>query len=495
MNQTVTLDAAGTATVTVSPASNTTYSLVDITAGGCTVPAMGDVTISISSLLNASIAGTANICQGQSTNILFSGTPNATISYFDGSMVQSIVLDAAGNASINGYSPTMTTNLSLIDVSLNGCTETAAGSITITIIPPPTVNMTDVISCNAPAFLDAGNPGASYTWYVDGVLDPTQTGQQYVVNAEPSPNALYTVEVDLGGCVGIGVANLAILAPEITTNPDPAEICDGACVDLTVTGADIQDCTWNPTTGLTPTTGCTVTACPTTTTTYTVTTTHLTAGGNLIINGDFEQGDTGFTSDHTSSTLPSNGMAQGAYGIGQLPPSLWAGQCTDHTTGTGNQMIFNAATTAGLTSWCQTVSVNPNTNYTFSYWGQTINSTNNANLIVNINGIQEGSNLLLGSPCDWQQFTTVWNSGASTSAVICILNQNIAASGNDFAIDDISLTTEITTMCMATETVTVLPAPMVSITASNSAICAGQPSDLIFTGTPGAVVAYFDGER
>lgn len=39
--------------------------------------------------------------------------------------------------------------------------------------------------------------------------------------------------------------------------------------------------------------------------------------------------------------------------------------------------------------------------------------------------------------CTWQNFYAVWNSGPVTSANICIVNQNTAQSGNDFAVDDI----------------------------------------------------------
>ncbi|HRE96996.1 MAG TPA: hypothetical protein PK637_09540, partial [Flavobacteriales bacterium] len=38
----------------------------------------------------------------------------------------------------------------------------------------------------------------------------------------------------------------------------------------------------------------------------------------------------------------------------------------------------------------------------------------------------------------WSTFSSVWYSGPSTTAVICILNQNTTLGGNDFGLDDIS---------------------------------------------------------
>jgi hypothetical protein len=42
----------------------------------------------------------------------------------------------------------------------------------------------------------------------------------------------------------------------------------------------------------------------------------------------------------------------------------------------------------------------------------------------------------------WQFLGTTWNSGANTSAILRIVNQNTALGGNDFALDDIHFSTE-----------------------------------------------------
>ena len=40
----------------------------------------------------------------------------------------------------------------------------------------------------------------------------------------------------------------------------------------------------------------------------------------------------------------------------------------------------------------------------------------------------------------WDEFNAIWNSNTST-AEICIVNQNTSGGGNDFGLDDITFTT------------------------------------------------------
>jgi len=88
----------------------------------------------------------------------------------------------------------------------------------------------------------------------------------------------------------------------------------------------------------------------------------------------------------------------------------------------------------------------------------------------------------------WDEFYTTWNSGASTSATICIVNQNTSTGGNDFGIDDIVFSPVCTTT--GSVTVTVNPNPTVSA-GTYSAACidaanvplVGSPVGGTFSGT------------
>lgn len=197
---------------------------------------------------------------------------------------------------------------------------------------------------------------------------------------------------------------------------------------------------WSPTTSLTNANTTTPIATPQTNTTY-----YYTAEvplTNLVRNGDFSNGDVDFTSQYAYTTL--NG-GESEYTVTATPKN-WntlLGACTDHTTGNGNMLLINGATAADVKVWTQTITVTPNTNYAFSAWLQNANvngtGSNPPRLQFSINGYNLG-NIMQGRQqmCVWDQFYSVWNSGNNTTATISIVNQNTVASGNDYALDDIS---------------------------------------------------------
>jgi len=169
---------------------------------------------------------------------------------------------------------------------------------------------------------------------------------------------------------------------------------------------------------------------------------------NLAINGDFESGNTGFTTGYTIGDLSN----PGGYAIGTNPSTApgafgdWC-NCGDHTSGTGKMMIVNGATTASLTVWEEKVSVTPSTNYTFSYWGAEVDhdSSSLPHLSLTINGVVIGSSTFPEFSPDnggqWQNYKFTWNSGSSQTADLVLVDLNTDASWNDFALDDISFTT------------------------------------------------------
>ena len=161
-------------------------------------------------------------------------------------------------------------------------------------------------------------------------------------------------------------------------------------------------------------------------------------GNNLVVNGDFSNGNTGFSSDYTYST---SGLPTGVYFVGNNPTSWHPNMppCKDHTTGSGNILLVNGAEQANVKVWSQTITVTPNTSYAFSAWLQHVTTINPARLQFSINGNTIGNIFQANSvSCIWDQFYTVWNSGNNTTATISIVNQNTILSGNDFGLDDIS---------------------------------------------------------
>lgn len=161
---------------------------------------------------------------------------------------------------------------------------------------------------------------------------------------------------------------------------------------------------------------------------------------NLVSNGTFESGNTGFTSSYGYN--PGNLVPEAKYDVVTNPKADHTNfsACGDKTSGTGKMMVINGAPTAGVNVWCSTVSTTANSDYIFSTYVTSVHPTSPAVLQFSINGVALGSNFTAsGTTCTWTQFCQSWNSGASTSANICIVNQNTAATGNDFALDDIKM--------------------------------------------------------
>ncbi|MFO0386689.1 MAG: gliding motility-associated C-terminal domain-containing protein [Flavobacteriales bacterium] len=165
----------------------------------------------------------------------------------------------------------------------------------------------------------------------------------------------------------------------------------------------------------------------------------------LVVNGSFTQGNTGFSTDLN----PGSGFfcplcPEGTYVVGSNAFFFHNGFTgTDHTNPpVGNFFIANSPGSPYSEVWCQTMAVQPDTEYTFTFWGRDV--TNNSNphplawLHASFNGVFVGDSLVCAG--GWQSLTTTWNSGSATVLDLCIVNTQWQTGGNDFGLDDISLT-------------------------------------------------------
>ncbi|MES2850026.1 MAG: LamG-like jellyroll fold domain-containing protein, partial [Bacteroidota bacterium] len=181
---------------------------------------------------------------------------------------------------------------------------------------------------------------------------------------------------------------------------------------------------------------------PTTNTASTITYQLLGVGeeNNLVTNGNFNVGSTGFSSDYTVGTTPLS-SAEYVVATSTLNAGPSAATCNDHTTGTGNMLVVRNDFSVDTEVWGQTVNISPNTTYTFSAWFQSLFTTSNVQLQLSINGnIVADSIALSNTTCAWQKNSVIWNSGNNTTAVVAIMNKaNTSGSDDYFAIDDINL--------------------------------------------------------
>jgi hypothetical protein len=188
-----------------------------------------------------------------------------------------------------------------------------------------------------------------------------------------------------------------------------------------------------------------------------------TPGTELITNGNFEAGNTGFTNTgltYCPGTCTPMGT-QDTYFVTTNPNNqnnTYFKSMTDHTPGAGNDKMllfdFNNASTNDPI-YTVSVPVTAGKVYFFSAWfaniaqgnttacgscpgGQYI--TNSPILKFRINGVDQGTVKVDSITNNWNQYFTTWTAAATTSITIEIVNLRGGLISNDLALDDISFT-------------------------------------------------------
>jgi hypothetical protein len=159
----------------------------------------------------------------------------------------------------------------------------------------------------------------------------------------------------------------------------------------------------------------------------------------LIRNGDFEQGMKGFRTAYRHS--PDTILDTLTFALVRNPQQVHmdAAAFGDHTSGLSMLMAINGGDAVDRLLWGQTVGVRPGADYTLSLWLTSWFPFSPAELEVRINGRIVQKCLAPDQPGEWKEFKAKWNAGADKEASLEIFNLTRAISGNDFALDDISL--------------------------------------------------------
>lgn len=234
-----------TPSVTVTPLTNTTYTVIGIDQNNCRDTVYSDVIVNNTptATINNQTTYYENVCE------------NATVQLTGGG---AFFTDWSTGSSNNTIYPTVSTNsiytLTVID-ALTNCKDTALAFINT--ITPPNITVNSPSVCpGLPATLSA-NGGVSYQWS-DGTINDT-----LIVN--PTATSQYTVEgADINGCKNTAIATVTLLQnPSI--NVQGSVICKGESTTLTVSG-NATTYTWD-----TGTIGTSITVSPLNSNVYTVT--------------------------------------------------------------------------------------------------------------------------------------------------------------------------------------------------------------------------------
>ncbi|MDD3286072.1 MAG: hypothetical protein PHI14_01080, partial [Bacteroidales bacterium] len=162
---------------------------------------------------------------------------------------------------------------------------------------------------------------------------------------------------------------------------------------------------------------------------------------NLVYNGDFELGNTGFLTQYNYWT--SGGFVFGNYMITTNANTV-SGGFTPCNNG-GKYMVLDGIGTPNTYFFQSTVNVEPNTLYEFSVQSvflafTELSSSYYPRLKYYINNQQLGGvDVISNYNCNWHTFKYKWYSGTNTTATLRVVDDNTDGGGNDFAVDNILL--------------------------------------------------------
>jgi gliding motility-associated-like protein len=425
------------------------------------------------------------VCIGQTYRISFyhrdawGGQNNTTFNIYDANnvLVSSAIVPWTGSAWNNFVSPALTATTSTLRLEIvNNSSTIGNNDMVVDDMQIEMCGISETVSytfCGTANSIDlfslfSSNMPVNGTWSGPTTLSNGNSGTFNPLNNAPGvyeyqlPNSGFCnqppsqVTVDVAGVIDLGADTTICAGSSITLTADP-----GFDAYLWSNGATTQSISVNQA-GV-----------------YSVEGSF--QSGNVITNGDFSAGNTGFNTDYTLGTGGPWGLLSNpnTYAISTSPSNVHNNfqPCGDHTTGTGNMMIVNGASTPNSNVWCQTVNVSPNTDYSFSCWiSNALFDPNVAILQFYVNGGPIGNTFSTAvAGCTWNQYADTWNSGGLTSANICIINQNTSGGGNDFVIDDIVFST----LCTSSDSITV------SVEVTTQSISSVDP--FCFNGTDGEI--------
>lgn len=436
--QQITLDASGVGAITDAFFTTTVYSIINATTSegsNCSQQQTATTTITVIPTPLVSISSDVTICPNDAATITFTGTPNAIVQYtINGGAVLTIILDASGNASIT-QNYTATTIYQLVGITTadtTQCFDNATASVTVTVVPLPTVVISgDITICEG--------DGATVTF--TGTPNSAIT---YTVNGETQ-----TIVLDENG-VGVFVGNFSVtttftLVSAASTEPPACSQAQSGEITITVIPAPTASVSAQSPVCVGESSTITFTATPNSIIVYTINgganqTIAIGASGTSTITNTFDADST--------ITLVSVTLV-GTY------------ECSTVLSQSINVSIIQLSTViiTGTTFICSGEAA------TVTFTG-----TPNSTVIYTLNGV----------------LSTIQLNENGTASVTNVYTEDavfelIAISGNQAP--------NCGAPASGTAVITIVPAPTVTISGTTT-VCVGNSATITFNGTPGAVIAY-----
>jgi len=217
-------DLVGTTTAptpNTSVVGQTNYYVSLVNSIGCVGP-KATIVVTIKDLPTATISGATTICSANGTNITFTGTPNAIVTYnIGGGTNTTINLNASGTATLATGNLSATTTYNLVSVASNdtpSCSQNYTSSVIVTVNPtvtPVTSFTLDNVLCSnssnvLPTLSSGFVTGGTFT-STTGLSINASTGEINVANSSPGNYVVtYSVLANPSACLLQGSSQYSI---------------------------------------------------------------------------------------------------------------------------------------------------------------------------------------------------------------------------------------------------------------------------------------------
>ncbi len=232
-----------TASITVTPASTTTYTVTVSNNGACSASTSATVTVNPAPTAAVNPA-TTSVCPGSSATLTASGGTTYLWSTTETTAAITVT-------------PASTTTYTVTVTDANTCTATASSTVTVNTLPTASISPANPAICNGNSTTLTASGGTGYVWNTTDVTA--------AITVSPTTTTSYSVTVtDANTCTASASVSVTVNNnPTPSISPSAITVCNGTPATLTASGGTSY--LWSTTE-----TTAAITVTPATTTTYTV---------------------------------------------------------------------------------------------------------------------------------------------------------------------------------------------------------------------------------